>query len=526
MPLRSLTLLLVLIPASAGADDAFVVAPGVRQLFLDDHGIAEREGLSRVMHQPIKRGPVLIPDTPTDGNLIELRSAPIWDPEQKFYKMFYMAMPMDDHRSIGMALATSKDGLHWERPDLGQGVEIRGSTKNNRIHVEHKPGMRDTFFMNVVYDPDDPDAGRRFKALYGDINRVPIVSPDGIRWTKLNVPPLPSSDESSLVYDRSNRRFLAWLKGGNTYGRAHNLTMSQNFDEWSEPVMSFGADAEDQPLSLKEIRARISDAGLSRPVYVDPDPALGEPVRHGPPTWRAECYYIGVFPYEGLYIGFPSMFYPTGVDHNGNNCDGFDLIQLASTRDFLHWERLGNREPFIPPGRIDKGLVGVWDRMQMFATEPIVRDDELWIYYNGLKWRDDPYQFNPDRSRRDPASLSEEERADQAEGMGAISLAVLRRDGFVSLDAGEKVGTVSTRPFRWTGKKLLANLETQEQGKVRAEVLNESGQVIAASHPIIGDHPQGEFLWSEGAVESLTGQQVRLRFTMRQASLYAYWVND
>ncbi|MEX1229164.1 MAG: hypothetical protein WEB58_02915, partial [Planctomycetaceae bacterium] len=212
--------------------------------------------------------------------------------------------------------------------------------------------------------------------------------------------------------------------------------------------------------------------------------------------------------------------------HNGNNCDGFDLIQLASTRDFLHWERLGNREPFIPPGRIDKGLVGVWDRMQMFATEPIVREDEVWIYYSALKWRDDPYEFNPDRSRRDPASLSAEERADQAEGMGAICLAVLRRDGFVSLDATETVGTVTSRPFRWTGKKLLANLVTQEQGELRTEVLNEQGQVIAASHPMTGDHPHGEFRWRQGALESLTGQQVRLRFTLRQASLYAYWVKD
>lgn len=524
MPLRSLILIIIFLPVAAYAEDVFVVAPGARQLFLDDHGIADIEGLSRVMHQPTKRGAVLKPDTPADGNLIELRSAPIWDPEQKLYKMFYMAMPMDDHRLIGMALATSKDGLHWEKPDLGQGVEVHGSTANNRIHVEHKPGVRDTFFMNVVFDPDDPDPGRRYKALYGAINRVPIVSPDGIRWTKLDVPPIPSSDESSLVYDRAHRRFLAWVKGGNKYGRAHNLTTSRNFADWSQPVFSFGADEDDQPLALKEIRARLADSGLSQPVYVDPDPALGEAVRPGPPTWRAECYYIGVFPYEGLYIGFPSMFYPTGVDHNGNNCDGFDLIQLASTRDFIHWERLGNREPFIPPGRIDEGLIGVWDRMQMFATEPIVRDDELWIYYSALKWRDDPYQFNSDRSRREPSSLSDEERADQAEGMGAICLAVLRCDGFVSLDAGENAGTVTTRPFRWTGKKLLANLLAQERGEVSAEVLNEAGDIIATSHRVAGDHPRSEFRWREGDLKSLAGQNVRMRFTLRKASLYSYWV--
>lgn len=523
---RSLIVAFILWPLNSFAADAVVVMPNVRQLFLDDYGVAKLAGLSRAMHRPTKRGPVVLPDAPSDGNLIELRSAPLWDEDQQLYKMFYCAMPMDDHRFIGMALATSKDGLKWEKPDLGQGIEIRGSAKNNRIAVEHKPNTRDTFFMNVVYDPDDSDAGRRYKALYGDINRIPIVSPDGLRWTKLDVPPLASSDESSLVYDRKRGRFLAWLKTGNKYGRAHNLTISEDFRSWSKQQLSFGADEEDQPLALKFIRQRISDRGLSQPVYVDDDPALGKPVRPGPPTWRAECYQIGVFPYESLYLGFPTMFYPTGVDANGNNCDGFDLIQLAATRDLLNWTRLGDREPFLPPDRIDDGLVGNWSRMQMFATEPIVKGDELWIYYSALKWRDDPYEFNSDRTPRDPKTLSEAERADQAEGMGAICLAVLRRDGFVSLDAGDKPGVVTTKPFRWSGKALRVNADIQESGELRVEGLSEAGQVLAASHPLKGDQLQGEIRWNQGSVKALDGQLVTLRFTLRNTSLYAYWLAE
>ena len=520
---QHLALFVVLLASVATAQETVPVPAGERQLFLDDHGIAKIAGLQRTMHQPKKRGAVVKPDVPSDGNLLELRAAPIWDESERVYKMFYLAMPMDDHRFIGMALAVSKDGLQWDKPDWGQQIEIRGSMKNNRIAVEHKPGVRDTFFLNVVYDPDDPDAGRRYKALYGDEYRIPLVSPDGIRWTKLAVPRLASADESSLVYDRKHRRFLAWLKTGNKYGRAHSLTISQDFRIWSESQLSFGADDKDQPLALKFIRERVADRGLSRPVFVDDDPDLGKPVRPGPKTWQAECYYIGVFPYEGLYIGFPSMFYPTGVDANGNNCDGFQLIQLASTRDLLTWTRHGDREPFIPPGRIDDGLVGVWDRMQMFATDPIVRDDELWIYYCGLKWRDNPYEFNSDRSSRDPKSLSAEERADRAEGMGAICLAVLRRDGFVSLDAGETPGEITTKPFKWSGSKLLANVETKEHGELRAEVLDTEGAVIATSQPMQGNQPRGEFRWNPALPQSLRGQQVSLRFTLREASFYSWW---
>lgn len=69
-------------PAALCADEAFVVAPGVRQRFVDDCAGARVAGRSRVMHRPINRGPVLKPDTPADGNLIELRAAPIWDAAQ------------------------------------------------------------------------------------------------------------------------------------------------------------------------------------------------------------------------------------------------------------------------------------------------------------------------------------------------------------------------------------------------------------------------------------------------------------
>ena len=47
-----------------------------------------------------------------------------------------------------------------------------------------------------------------------------------------------------------------------------------------------------------------------------------------------------------------------------------------------------------------------------------------------------------------------------------MCLAVLRRDGFVSLDADEKPGTVTTRPFRCAGTELWANVETKDRGEV------------------------------------------------------------
>ena len=108
--------------------------------------------------------------------------------------------------------------------------------------------------------------------------------------------------------------------------------------------------------------------------------------------------------------------------------------------------------------------------------------------------------------------------------MAAVCLAVLRRDGFVSLDAGGERGTVTTRPFRWAGARLLANVKTADGGRLRAEVLDGAGKAVAATHPLDGDRPRGELRWAQAPPASLEGQPVRLRFTLRRASFYSYWL--
>jgi hypothetical protein len=85
-----------------------------------------------------------------------------------------------------LCYARSRDGLHWEKPDLGL-VAFRGSTRNNIVDLPH-PGFRPA--CAVLHDPDDPDPARRFKMAYeAPIEGRPgqrfcvAFSPDGLRWT-------------------------------------------------------------------------------------------------------------------------------------------------------------------------------------------------------------------------------------------------------------------------------------------------------------------------------------------------------
>ena len=63
---------------------------GQRQLFLDGHGIADLRGLTRTMHSPVKKGAVIEPDQSWEG-VLQVRCAPVWDEEQKRYKIWLIS---------------------------------------------------------------------------------------------------------------------------------------------------------------------------------------------------------------------------------------------------------------------------------------------------------------------------------------------------------------------------------------------------------------------------------------------------
>ncbi len=513
---------------------------GRRQLFLDDYVIERIDGLRSTMHSPQKHGAVIRPDIPSDGNRIQTYgTSPMWVPEAGVYKMVYMAFPMSeitDNQEIGPALAISKDGIHWEKPDLGQGVVVRGSTKNNRIPLDskrtwtNKPDVGNALW-NVIYDPTDSDPNKRFKALLGIIGRTPAVSPDCIHWTELPVPTIPSSDTSSLAYDAERHRYLGFVKGKNKFGRAAMISISEDFEHWSEPRLCFGADEMDQKLAVETIRSRVYNQSLQLPLFIDPDPALGfSPPDSYIPTWRNECYAFTSFSYEGVYIGLPMMYYPTGQSlPDRKNTDGFDHIQLVMSRDLVDWKRLGDRGAFIGPSPIDQGLVGVYDRSELTAPgAPVLVDDELRFYYTGFKSRIPPYSLKADGTPRDPATLTKEEQADLADGWSAICLAVLRRDGFVSLDAGSSPGVLLTRPLKLTGEKLWLNLDAKS-GSARVEIVTMDGAPIAGfggegAAVVKSDAVRMQVTFPSGRTLDKLGDKVaRLRIQLQDASLYAFW---
>ena len=518
-----------------------------RQLFLDDFIIERIDGLKRIMHRPEKKGAVFLPRGATDGIRVQTASAPVWVDEEQVYKLFYMGFPYRNSRSvkgeIGSALAVSSDGLDWERPVLNQ-VKIGGSTANNRFFPDD-PKLRwgANKLMDVIYDPYDQDPTRRYKALRGATGRTPIVSEDGVHWKTIGAKPIRSSDTSTLIYDEQGKRYLAVLKNYTKFGRSAAVAFSTDFKTWTTPRTTFHTDEHDQEIALERIQKRLADPKMQNPMFNDPHPKTGwTPPGFDPSirkskiaTWRTETYKLAVFPYEGVYIGMPQIYYPTGPAlPKRNNTVGFHEIQLAFSRDPQlrreNWIRLGDREPFIETSGLDKGLVGNFDRQQLGVfNRPIVKKDELWFYYNGAKSRTPPYLLWPNGKPRNGADLTPEEKADFEDGWIAICLATLRLDGFVSLTAGDKVGQVTTKPFAATGDRLLLNVDVSDDGEATVEVLDEGMQTIRgfeliSSAPLRGRAIEQTVGWTTKADwRQLAGKKVRLRIQLRNADLYAFW---
>jgi len=471
----------------AWADGAFTVPAGERQLFMDDVDIAKIENLEPTMHHPAKKGAVIRPNWALGVTSVQIRMAPVWSPEKKVWQLWDCAASPPDLAAKGKGGSgyyESTDGLHWSQPAVGQ-IEYDRWPENNYVFVSFEGRALRT--DDLVYDPTDPDPSRRYKCALPPSGFA--GSPDGIHWKMLSgIEGVPSEDEANFSFDEKEHLFILTVKRGGPYGRSVHLATSQDFEHWTDHGLMFHADALDQELGRKTIQARFAD------------PTLQQLVANEPAMYNVDVYNMGVFRYESLYIGTPAMYHATGPSANRRNTDGFRPVQLACSRDLKDWKRLGDRQPFIDCSRRGGGA---YDMTGIIGpSNAVVHGDELWFYYTGSKYR-----------RRPP---------DPDADIIAINLAVLRRDGFLSLDAGQKEGTILTNPFKLPGNKLFVNIDAFK-GDLRVEVVDKNGAVLAASVLIKGDLPRGEVEWQKGDIAALRGNAVSLRFTLRNAQFYSYW---
>ena len=441
-------------------------------LFVDDAGIARKENVVRRAHACEKLPePVLEPEAPWERDGIDERvyiyGTVLRDPDTGRFRMWYNRLDL-------VLYATSKDGLHWDRPKLGR-YEFDGSKENNIVY----PGLHSP---SVVYNPDaKPDY--RYTLL--GYTRKPergcyaLHSADGIHWTLYPENPVViGGDTCTLTHDPATGRYFVYAKRTEKH-RGHERRLvyaasSPDMQDFTEPVLAMAPDATDDAL----VRAEGGQF--------------------------AQFYNMSVFPYGGLFLGFVTHFRYSGAPERTGPVqsphDGPIDVQLAYSRDGFDWSRCEDRSPVIPngPHAYDQGcILGL-------ATAPVFVEDEVWLYYTAITT---PHGgFLPEKRI-------------------TLALAKWRRDGFVSLDAGEEAGIVETVPRNLANKRLTVNADAAN-GALTVAVLGTDGAPVPGyAHgdcvPLESDSVRHTVRWTEH--ETLPGSDgLRLQFRFRSTRLYSF----
>jgi hypothetical protein len=216
-----------------------------------------------------------------------------------------------------------------------------------------------------------------------------------------------------------------------------------------------------------------------------------------------DVYTSCAMPYPGAqdaYLMFPSMYYHWGEDEAPAALD----VQLATSRDGIHWRRAGERRPFLR-----HGLDGSANSGMLFANPWLVPvGDEWWLYYCGTNRRHGVQDGVPRQS--------------------GLFRASLRRDGFVSVDAGYSGGEFTTPPLTFEGGRLEVNVDGSAAGWMKVEVLDGEDRPLPGYDFDSADEVMGNSLcrsvsWKGKSLPAVpAGQPVRLRFVMRDMKFYSF----
>jgi len=483
-----------------------------RQLFVDDF-LIEKTDLKREFYQPVKykNNPILRPETAEEMNqgycpmAAPFSDGCFYDPKDKLFKLWYMAGWFGDKT----ALAISTDGIHWERPKY---AVLHG----NNLMVTTEGFCRDG--ASVWLDHDAADGAERFKLymylregklgqILKDYGGFIWTSPDGIQWNKRGKIG-PTGDNSTFYYNPFRKKWVFTVRTsgrpappwsvdpwkGQSKGRARSYWENNDFlsaiDGWKDynPVFWLGADKLDHKRTNYEIGQ--------------------EP----------QLYKIDAVGYESLMIGLLQLHYgPTNRECAKGGFPKLTELQLAFSRDGFHWDR-SNRNTFIG-ATLKKDS---WERAYIHSVGGVcnVVEDKLYFYYTA---------FQGDESKKQ----IEDRHLDYWSGMYAnasTGLAVLRRDGFASMNAGEKEGFLLTRPLMFSGKHLFVNTEGNK-GKIYVEVCRWDGTPVPGFTrfdclPISTNTTKQIVAWREGNdLESFAGNHIRFKFYLANSKIYAFWVS-
>ena len=327
--------------AAPAAADGVVVVGSEKQLFIDDLFLRHATNIVLRAHPARKTGErALMPDQPWENASLNWFS--VMQHEGKF-RMWYECYDVEGWpttNDTSFCYAESADGIHWAKPSLNL-FSYHGSTSNNILFRELGPtgAYSRVHGAGVFVDPTAPPDARYKCVSQGMFARstppyrvAGMVSPDGLRWTRLPnlICDVFADSQYSAFWDPAQDAFVLYGRVGGR-GRAIGRVQSRDFPHFEPPQLVL----ENEPARDLYNPAAVKYAGAAN-----------------------------------AYFMFPSVY-----DHQSDKLE----IHLAVSRDGIHWRFPDRATPFIalgPAGQFDSG--------SLYLGQGVVRvQDELWHYYSG-----------------------------------------------------------------------------------------------------------------------------------------------
>lgn len=462
------------------------------ELMVDDYLIDHlMDGASFQLQHPVAREIVIVHDQPWEGSMCDYHTV-FRDGER--FRMYYTMADMEvlpeggvrDKHPLFCGYAESRDGIHWEKPNLGL-FEFNGSKANNIVWAGEGAHDFDPF---IDTNPDcRPEARYKCVSLANKALWA-FQSPDAIHWTPMAKNPIVTQgafDTQNIAFwDSEHKTYRVYLRDFHNGIRDIRTSTSSDFEQWTDPVMLQFPGASDEPLYTNQVI----------PYYRAPHLLLGFPTRYTERTWSASMEALPD-PGHRHRRSKASERFGTAIT------DGL----FMSSRDglvFKRWE-----EAFVRPGieRGDNWIYGDgyqnWGIVETHSDVPNA-PNELSVYFIENNWKATCH----------------------------LRRFTLRIDGFAAIHAPMSGGVFVTKPLLFSGTELALNFSTSAAGSIRVEMQDVDGHPLPGfaledTPEVFGDAIDRVVRWKAGSdLRTLNGTPVRLHMIMKDADLYSLRFRD
>jgi len=446
----------------------------VPQYLFDDAWIAEARGVvRRWLPASVNPDPVLRPDKPWEGRALVLYGSVLPD-SASGYRMYYSCFrPGEGHAA--MMLATSPDGLHWEKPELGL-VEYQGRRGTNLMTPPERPFDS----PSVIFDAADPQFPYKMACYQSDPaspsppesgGMYAWRSHDGLRWQVIPGRRSRLGDRSSLYLDPHDGRYVFLSRDPHKFavagGRHISRTDSADFITWSEPELILARDMDDEP--------------------------------------DVQFYGMPVFHRHGWYLGLLEYW---------DSARDIIEVHLAVSRDGRRWQRPLPRRPFI-------AATYDWNRQWSTCANngPVILREQM-VFHFGGRWVAHGWDTVRQHGVIGIASLPLDRFCAIEGGVGGqfVTPPFVWPGGRLEVNADTRE-SFDSHPAHCNGEIMVEALDAD--GAPLPEWSGSEAAVFRGNTHCRGGIWPAEVRWpGERSLSSLTGRALRLRFHLRHARLF------